>query len=395
MTTTRGVLIHPSSALRAPSPTRGEGYIYIVIRQMFMLPFATYLAIFYRTTKMSAHQELLATVSKIAVRGKGILAADESTATITKRFEACGITSTEDTRRAYRELLLMTPGINQFLAGVILFEETLNQKTSQGIAFPEALKAIGILPGIKVDKGLVDLANANKEQITQGLDGLRERLAEYKAKGACFAKWRAVYNISATTPGMLAIKTNAEVLARYAALCQEQGIVPIVEPEVLIDGDHTIEQCEQVSEKVFRAVFKALARHKVLLEGIILKPSMVINGKASTTKATPEQVADATVRVLKRTVPAAVPTINFLSGGQSSEQATANLQAMNAMGNLPWNVSYSYARALQDYAMKTWAGQPQNVIAAQKAFYKRAMLNSLAAAGKYQQTLETKEVSLA
>lgn len=340
-------------------------------------------------------KELESTISKIAVKGKGILAADESTATITKRFQAVGIESTEDTRRTYREMLLSTPGVNQFIAGVILFEETLNQKTSQGIPFPEALTKMGILPGIKVDKGLVPLANASSnEEITQGLDGLRERLIEYKSKGATFAKWRSVYHITNTTPSELAIQANAEVLARYAALCQEQGIVPIVEPEVLIDGEHTIQRCEEASEPVFRAVFDALARHKVKLEYIILKPSMVINGKACSQKASVDDVAKATIRVLRRTVPGAVPTINFLSGGQTSEQATAHLNAMN-QNALPWNLSYSYARALQDYAMKTWAGQDKNIPAAQKAFLKRAKLNSLAAAGKYAEAMEKEEVSVA
>lgn len=336
--------------------------------------------------------DLESTTSKLAAKGKGILAADESTPTITKRFEAVGITSTEETRRTYRELLMTTPGCNQFIAGVILYEETLNQKTSQGIPFPEALKSLGILPGIKVDKGLVHLANAGTDQITQGLDGLAERLIEYKSKGATFAKWRAVYAISNTTPGTLAIKTNAEVLARYAAICQEQGIVPIVEPEVLFDGDHTIARCEEVSEPVLHALFKALYRHKVKLEYMVLKPSMIINGKACSQKASVKEVAEATIRVLKRTVPGAVPTINFLSGGQTSEQSTAHLNAMNQMGNLPWNLSFSYARALQDYCMKTWVGQAKNIPAAQAAFVKRAKLNGLAAVGKYSEAMEKEEV---
>lgn len=342
---------------------------------------------------MTILKDLETTINKLSVHGKGILAADESTATITKRFEAVGIQSTEDTRRAYRELLLTTPGVNKYIAGVILFEETLNQKTSQGIAFPEALNKLDILPGIKVDKGLVHLANTVDENITQGLDGLPERLADYKAKGATFAKWRSVYSISHTTPSMLAIETNAEVLARYAAICQALGIVPIVEPEVLIDGDHTIARCEEVSDPVFHAVFNALYRHKVKLEYIVLKPSMVINGKACSQKASVKEVAEATLRVLRRNVPGAVPTINFLSGGQSSEQATAHLNAMNAAGNLPWNLSFSYARALQDYAMKTWQGQTKNVAAAQAAFLKRAKLNSLAAVGKYTEAMEKEEIS--
>jgi fructose-bisphosphate aldolase class I len=338
--------------------------------------------------------ELTNTLQKIAVAGKGILAADESTPTITKRFEAVGIASTEQTRRDYREMLLMTPKVNQFIAGVILFEETLDQKTSAGVPFPEALNKLGILPGIKVDKGLIIQPGTRDESITQGLDGLGERLDAYKAKGAVFAKWRSVYNITEQTPSQLAIATNAEVLARYAAICQAHGIVPMVEPEVLIDGDHTIERCEAVSLPVLQAVFEALARHKVSLEHIILKPSMVISGKACPQKASVQQVAEATVRVLKRTVPAAVPTINFLSGGQTQQQATAHLNLMNK-SKLPWNVSFSYARALQDEAMKIWKGDAANVIAAQKNFYKRAKLNSLAAMGQYTESMETEEVSFA
>lgn len=340
-------------------------------------------------------KDLESTINHLAAKGKGILAADESSPTITKRFTAVNVESTEETRRAYRDMLITTPGLNEFIAGVILFEETLNQKTLDDTPFPEKLKKLSILPGIKVDKGLVTLPYTNDEQITQGLDGLAERLAGYKEKGACFAKWRAVYAISQNTPSMLAIKTNAEMLARYAAICQVNGIVPIVEPEVLIDGDHTIERCAEVSEYVFRSVFQALNRHRVKLEYIVLKPSMVISGKACASKAKPEQVAKATVTVLRRTVPAAVPTINFLSGGQTPEEATANLNAMNALSpNLPWNLSYSYARALQDYPMKIWHGDSKNIAAAQKAFYQRAKLNSLAAVGKYNASME-KETSIA
>lgn len=337
--------------------------------------------------------ELETTISKLSAKGKGILAADESTGTITKRFQAIGIESNEENRRAYRELLMTAPGCNEYIAGVILYEETLNQKTSQGVPFPEALKNQGILPGIKVDKGLIPLVNSKDEQVTQGLDGLPERLTEYKTKGACFAKWRAVYAISATTPSMLAIETNAEVLARYAAICQAHGIVPIVEPEVLIDGDHTLARCEEVSEPVLHAVFNALYRHKVRLELMVLKPSMVISGKACPQKASAKEVAEATLRVLKRTVPGAVPTINFLSGGQTPEQSTLHLNMMNQSGRLPWNLSFSYARALQDYAMKTWAGQSKNVQAAQAAFAKRAKLNSLAATGAYAESMESEAVS--
>jgi fructose-bisphosphate aldolase class I len=340
-------------------------------------------------------KELETTITKLSTRGKGILAADESVATITKRFAAIQVESTEETRRTYRELLITTPGIEEFIAGIILFEETLNQKTSDGIFFPEKLKQLGILPGIKVDKGLVLLENTDEEQVTQGLDGLTERLIAYKNKGACFAKWRAVYAINKKTPGRLAIKTNAEVLARYAAACQVNGIVPIVEPEVLIDGDHTIELCAQVSERVLHAVFNALYKHKVQLEYIVLKPSMVISGKTCPIKATTEQVAKSTIAILRRTVPAAVPTINFLSGGQSPEEATANLNAMNTLAaHQPWNISFSYARALQDPPMKIWHGDKKNTQAAQKIFYQRTKLNSLASLGDYNATME-KEMSFA
>lgn len=338
-------------------------------------------------------QALASTVKKLAQKGKGILAADESTGTITKRFQAAGIDSSEDNRRAYREMLVSTPGCNQFIAGIILFEETLNQKTSKGMTFPDYLKSIDILPGIKVDKGLVVEPGTQNENVTQGLDGLPERLADYRAKGATFAKWRAVYAIGPNTPSQLAIDCNAEVLARYAAICQAHGIVPIVEPEVLIDGDHSIESCEAVSLPVFQAVFAALYRHKVALDYIVLKPSMVISGKACTKKANVQEVANATIRVLKQTVPAAVPTINFLSGGQTSLEATAHLNAMNKIGNLPWNVSFSYARALQEDAMRIWAGQSKNVAAAQSAFYKRAKLNSAASTGSYSADMENEKVS--
>lgn len=343
---------------------------------------------------MNYMKDLEATVAQLAAKGKGILAADESIGTITKRFEALNIPSTEETRRDYRELLVTTPGISEYIAGVILFEETLNQKTKSGQPFPELLKQLGILPGIKVDKGLMTLPNTTDEQTTQGLDGLNERLADYKAKGATFAKWRAVYHVSANTPSALAIRANAEGLASYAALCQANGIVPIVEPEVLIDGDHTLERCFDVTENVLHAVFHSLFKHKVKLEWMILKPSMVINGKKCATKATAEQVAKATITALRRTVPSAVPTINFLSGGQSPEEATANLNAMNLLAGNPWNVSYSYARALQDYCMKTWKGDAKNVAEAQKVFLERAKLNSLASLGKYTTAME-KEKSMA
>jgi fructose-bisphosphate aldolase class I len=339
-------------------------------------------------------KDLETTITKLCAKGKGILAADESVATITKRFEALQIPSTEDTRRAYRELLISAPGLNEYISGVILFEETLNQTASTGQPFPDLINKLGIIPGIKVDKGLVNLPNNTTEQFTQGLDGLNDRLIEYKSKGARFAKWRAVYAISDTTPSSLAIRTNAEGLAAYAAICQANGIVPMVEPEILIDGDHTIERSFEVAENVLHALFHSLFKHKVKLEYLILKPSMVISGNKCSNKATAEQVAKATIAVLRRTVPTAVPTINFLSGGQTPEEATANLNAINSIPENPWNISYSYARALQDYCMKTWKGDTKNVTAAQKIFLQRAKLNTLAATGKYSTSLE-KEVSIA
>ncbi len=338
---------------------------------------------------MSTHDELLTTIAKLVAPGKGILAADESIPTITKRFQALGIESTDNSRRAYRLLLSTAPGAEEFIAGVILFEETLGQNADDGTPFAEMLSRRGILPGIKVDKGTVALPGAPGDLITQGLDGLAERLKTYKQKGARFAKWREVYSITDHNPTPLGIEANAEVLARYAAICQEHGIVPIVEPEVLLDGDHTLERCREVSEAVLHAVFHALHRHRVILECMVLKPNMVLPGKECSPKATPEAVARATLTVLWRTVPAAVPTINFLSGGQGSVDATASLNAMNVMApSAPWVLSFSYARALQDDAMRTWAGRAENVRAAQDAFYRRAKMNSLARNGKWSAALE-------
>ena len=338
---------------------------------------------------MNSHDELLSTITKLTAPGKGIVAADESTPTITKRFTAVGIESTEETRRAYRTLLFTTPGAEQYLAGVILFEETLGQKDDNGTLLPDLLAHRGIVPGIKVDKGTVALPNADGDLITQGLDGLADRLKAYKSKGARFAKWREVYAITDRNPTWLGMEANAEVLARYAAICQGEGIVPIVEPEVLIDGVHTLERCREVSDAVLHAVFHALHRHKVLLEGMVLKPSMVLPGKESPPKAPPEVVARATLEVLKRNVPAAVPTINFLSGGQSPVEASANLNAMNAMArHAPWVLSFSYARALQDGPMRLWTGRAENVRAAQDAFHHRLKMNSLARAGTWSEALE-------
>jgi fructose-bisphosphate aldolase class I len=338
---------------------------------------------------MSAQDDLQATIRDMVRRGKGILAADESTPTITKRFQAAGIECNEETRRAYRQLLLSTAGIGEFIAAVILYEETLGQKADDGTPLPELARRQGIVPGIKVDKGLAALPNAPGDKVTQGLDGLSERLAAYKAQGARFAKWRAVFPIGPANPTWLGIAANAEVLARYAAVCQEAGIVPIVEPEVLIDGDHGIAQAEQVTEAVQHEVFHALKRHRVQLEHMILKPSMVVPGKAHAVRASPEEVAERTVRVLRRTVPAAVPSINFLSGGQTPQEATANLNAMNAgYSGLPWLLSFSYARALQEPPMAAWKGRAENVVAAQQAFLKRARLNGLAQRGEYRADME-------
>jgi fructose-bisphosphate aldolase class I len=320
--------------------------------------------------------------------GKGILAADESTGTIKKRFDKIGIESTEEHRRAYRDMLFTAPGADRHISGVILFDETLRQKASDGTPFAQLLAGKGIVPGIKVDMGAKPLAGFPGETVTEGLDGLRERLTEYHGLGARFAKWRAVIDVAAGIPSRFAIKANAHALARYAALCQEAGIVPIVEPEVLMDGDHTLERCDEVTSTTLQTVFDVLYAHGVHLEGIVLKPNMVIAGKKCPTQATPQQVAEATVRCLKRHVPAAVPGIAFLSGGQSEAEATAHLSLMNALGPLPWELSFSYGRALQATALATWGGKPGNVAAAQKEFIKRARLNGLARTGAYKPAME-------
>lgn len=326
--------------------------------------------------------ELEATMMQLALPIKGILAADESHGTIAKRFNAIQVESTAENRRAYREMLFTTPQLHQFISGVILFEETLGQRASNGKLFPEVLAEQGIVPGIKVDKGITNLPNTQDEKITQGLDGLAERLVTYKEMGARFAKWRAVLNIAEHLPSTLAMRANAEALARYAAICQSQGIVPIVEPELLMDGNHSIERCAEATEQTLHEVFNALYRHGVILEGIILKPGMVISGVDHQPKNSITAVAQNTLRVLRRTVPAAVPTINFLSGGQSPELATAHLNAMNATKQLPWLLSFSYGRALQDPALKTWHGKPENVAAAQQALLSRAKFNAAATRGE-------------
>jgi fructose-bisphosphate aldolase class I len=328
-------------------------------------------------------EDLKATVSAIAVSGKGILAADESTGTISKRFEALQIPCTEESRRRYRELLFTTPMLSQYIAGVILYEETLNQRSAFGVPFAELLKEQGIVTGIKVDKGLIPLIHSSEEHTTQGLDGLIERLKVYKNQGARFAKWRAVFSITHNLPTNLLIKTNAEDLARYAAICQTVGIVPIVEPEILLEGEYSLERSIEVSETVLHAVFHKLHKHQVILEYMILKPSMVTPGKSKLEFVTPQDIAGATIKVLCRTVPAAVPTINFLSGGQMPIQATKNLNAIHEdTKSLPWNVSFSFARALQEPCMKVWLGKDENKNAAQETFLESAKDNSLASLGK-------------
>ena len=324
----------------------------------------------------------------LVVSGKGILAADESAPTIEKRFKTVNVPSTEENRRAYRELLFTTPGTSEFVSGVILFDETIRQKSSDGTPFPEILSRQGILPGIKVDQGAKPLAGFPGEKITEGLDGLKERLAEYVALGARFAKWRAVIAIGDGIPTAYCLKANAHALARYAAMCQEAGVAPIVEPEVLMDGSHTIERCEEVTTAALSLVFSELIGHRVALEGALLKPNMVLSGKECLKQAGVADVAAATVRCLRRVVPPAVPGIVFLSGGQTAEQATEHLNAMNALGPHPWELSFSYGRALQDPVLKAWRGNPANVQAAQEAFSLRARCNGAARRGKYTKEME-------
>lgn len=335
------------------------------------------------------HAELVSIARGMVAPGKGILAADESTGTIKKRFDGIQLESTEATRQLYREMLFSAPGIADAISGVIMYDETLRQKTRAGVPFPQHLASLGIIPGIKVDQGAKPLANFPGETVTEGLDGLRERLKEYHGLGARFAKWRAVIDIGEGYPTRFGIEANAHALARYAALCQEQGIVPIVEPEVLMDGDHSIEDCEAVTDEVLCETFRQLAGHRVHLEGMVLKPNMVISGKKNAARATPEQVAEATVRCLRRWVSAAVPGIAFLSGGQSTTEATLHLSLMNREP-LPWKLTFSYGRALQDSALKAWGGKPANFEAGQREFMRRARLNGLAAKGAYTPDMETK-----
>jgi len=337
---------------------------------------------------MQYFAELESTISDMVQKGRGILAADESAPTIAKRFKAIDVESTEENRRFWRSLLVSSEGLGEYISGVILFEETLAQKTDEGLFVPEAAWAQKIVPGIKVDKGKIPLALSPGDEITQGLDGLAERLRGYKEQGARFAKWREVYGIDVHAPTKHGIEANAEMLARYAAVCQEEGLVPIVEPEVLMDGSHEIERHAEVTEAVQHAVFHALHRHHVVLELMILKPNMVLPGKDCRT-AEAEEVAEATLRILRRTVPAAVPSINFLSGGQGPEEATSNLNAINQLAeNAPWNLSISYGRALQETALKAWGGKTENIDAAKRALLKRAKLNHLAMLGDYSEALE-------
>jgi fructose-bisphosphate aldolase class I len=327
----------------------------------------------------------------MAAPGRGILAADESSGTIKKRFDAIGVESTPDTRRDYRELLFRsTEGMSKYISGVILYDETIRQKAKDGTPLVSLIEKTGAIAGIKVDKGTKPLPLCPGEVITEGLDGLRERLVEYRGLGAKFAKWRAVIDIGPNIPSYTAISTNAHALGRYAALCQEEDIVPIVEPEVLMDGDHDADRCFLITEWLLKTVFEQLYYQKVALEGMVLKPNMVVAGKKAKSRAGVDEVAEKTVKVLQACVPPAVPGIAFLSGGQSDEEATAHLDAMNRLGPQPWRLTFSYGRALQAAPQKAWSGKTENVAAAQRAFSHRAMMNSLATRGQWKQDLEKK-----
>jgi fructose-bisphosphate aldolase, class I len=332
--------------------------------------------------------ELNAVARAMVAPGKGILAADESSPTIKKRFDTISLESTEEARRTYREMLFTAPEIAEQISGVILFDETLRQSAGDGTPFPKVLEQLGIIPGIKVDKGAKPLAGFAGETVTEGLDGLRERLNEYYQLGARFTKWRAVIDIGASIPTEFSILANAHALARYAAMCQEAGLVPIVEPEVLMDGDHDIARCEEVTNLTLATTFAQLQAHQVALDGMILKPNMVISGKLCATQASVQEVAEATVRCLTTHVPAAVPGIAFLSGGQSDVDATAHLNAMNKLGPHPWELSFSYGRALQAASLQAWEGKPEQFAAGQTAFAHRAKLNGLARSGSYSDSME-------
>ncbi len=339
-------------------------------------------------TNLTDKSSLSEIAQKLVAPGKGILAADESTPTIEKRFKTIGVESTEETRRDYRAALFSTPKLGEFISGVILFDETLRQRDANGQPLIELLTRQDIIPGIKVDKGAKALAHFPGEKVTEGLDGLRDRLAEYARLGAGFTKWRAVITIGDGIPSRTCLRSNAHALARFAALSQEAGLVPIVEPEVLMDGSHTLERCEEVTTATLETVFTALSEHRVALEGILLKPNMIVAGKECPQPASPAEVADATLRCFRRAVPAAVPGIVFLSGGLSDVDATRNLNAINARGGQPWELGFSFGRALQTPALTAWAGQPENVPAAQKALYRRARCNGAARFGKYSAEME-------
>jgi fructose-bisphosphate aldolase class I len=337
-------------------------------------------------------QQLQSTAQALVAEGRGILAADESDGTIKKRFDSIGVESTEDNRRAYRELLFATEGAEEFISGVILFDETIRQSASGGTPFPKLLESKGIIPGIKVDKGAKPLALTDGETVTEGLDGLRARLEEYRELGARFAKWRATYSIDAEKPSEYCVWTNAHALARYAALCQEADLVPIVEPEVLQDGTHTIEQSRKATGRVLQAVYTELHDQRLDFRGTLLKPNMVLSGYDASDRASADEVAEATLECFYKHVPAAVPGVVFLSGGQSDEDATAHLNAMNARGPHPWQLSFSYGRALQAPALKAWGGKPDNVEAAQRAYYHRAKMNGAARTGMYAPEMEREAV---
>jgi fructose-bisphosphate aldolase class I len=335
-----------------------------------------------------AKDGLAETARALVAEGKGILAADESDGTIKKRFDSIGVESTEENRRAYRDLLFTTPGVEEYISGVILFDETIRQSSADGTPFPKLLESRGIIPGIKVDKGAKPLALADGETVTEGLDGLRARLEEYRELGARFAKWRATYSIGRGQPSEYCVWTNAHALARYAALCQEAGIVPIVEPEVLMEGDHDLTAASKATGRVLQGVYTELHDQRVDLYGTLLKPNMVLSGYGAANRAGVQEVAEATLDVLGRHVPAAVPGIVFLSGGQSDEDATAHLNAMNALGPHPWQLSFSYGRALQAPALKAWGGKTDKVEAGQRAYYLRAKMNSAARTGAFAPEME-------
>jgi fructose-bisphosphate aldolase class I len=334
------------------------------------------------------HADLRATAEEIVADYRGILAADESSGTIKKRFDSIELQSTEENRRAYRDMLFTTPRLEEWVSGVILFDETIRQSSADGTPFPELLSGRGMIPGIKVDTGAKDLAGAPGEKVTEGLDGLRERLEEYRGLGARFAKWRAVITIGDGIPTDYCLQTNAHALARYAALCQEQGLVPIVEPEVLMDADNDIATCYDATSRTLHHVFRELYEQRVDLRGMLLKPNMIISGKGSATQASAEEVAEWTIRCFREHVPAAVPGIVFLSGGQSDQQASENLNAINQLGDQPWVLSFSYGRALQAPALAAWDGDAANVDAGQAQLALRARCNSAAVAGRYSAEME-------